>query len=125
MSEQNEPNLALTPEQQARRRLLKLGAYVPPMILGMAIMAQTGLAQARGNRGNGNGGNGGHGGNGGNGGNSNNGNGDRPSCSPNCCAPAGSNANRSGCGGGGGGGGGNGGGGNNGNRGRAVLRSVG
>ena len=43
---QIESEYTLTPEQQARRRLLKLGAYVPPAILGIAIMSQTGLAQA-------------------------------------------------------------------------------
>ena len=73
--ESTEPRL--TPEQQARRRLLKLGAYVPPAILGMAIMAQTGRALAEGNK-NRNG----------------NGNENEPSCCPRGCAPCGNANNR-------------------------------
>ncbi len=68
---------ALSPEQEARRRLLKLGAYVPPAILGMAIMARTGQALAEGNK-NQNG----------------NGNENEPSCCPRGCAPCGNANNR-------------------------------
>ena len=75
---QHESDQKLTPEQQARRRLLKLGAYVPPAILGMAIMAQTGLAQASGNSSNSNGG------------------GSGASCCPLACSPCGLTGNSQG-----------------------------
>ncbi len=84
MSEFHEPDQKLTPEQQARRRLLKLGAYVPPAILGMAIMARTGLAQASGNNSN------------------SNGNSGRATCCPLACNPCASGGNSNGNGNGGG-----------------------
>ena len=80
---QLESEHTLTPEQQARRRLLKLGAYVPPAILGMAIMAQTGLAQASGNNSNSNG----------------NGGGSGTSCCPLACSPCVTTGNSNGSGG--------------------------
>jgi len=50
-------NDALAPQDatsQARRRLLRMGAYVPPAIVGMAIIGGTSRAFASGNSGHGN-----------------------------------------------------------------------
>lgn len=67
MPDTQQPQETPASKFEARRRLLKLGAYVPPAILGMMIMGQKSAWAS-----------GGHGGHGGHGG---------ASCNPSACNP--------------------------------------
>lgn len=71
MPDTQQPQKTPVNDFEARRRLLKLGAYVPPAILGMMIMGQRSAWASGGKGGKGGKGGGGHG----------------ASCNPSACSP--------------------------------------